>query len=106
MFSYEHSYPKVAELLFGDMTFMEAYQKTGRILNIPLVSDGDKSPPLVCNYKTTPHVLIGTAMLASSAIPGILPAIELKRKTSSGRILPYKEVGAKWRVRHPIMIMS
>lgn len=79
------------------MTFREAYEKSGRILSISVVSSGDRSPPLLLNYQSTPDVLIHSAVLASSAIPGIFPPVELKKKTADGRIVSYIEAGLRWR---------
>ncbi|EPE06800.1 patatin-like phospholipase [Ophiostoma piceae UAMH 11346] len=52
----------------GDLTFEEAFHRTGRVLNITVVtgtSAGDV--PSVLNYVTAPNVLIWTAAVASNA---------------------------------------
>ena len=49
------------------------------------------------NYKTAPDVCIFSAVLASSAIPKLLPAIELLRKTKNGEIVPFLAWGRFWR---------
>lgn len=41
-----------------------------------------KAPPLLCNYLTTPNLLVYSASLASCAIPGIFEAVELMAKAS------------------------
>ena len=46
---------------------------------------------------TAPDILICTAVLASSAVPGVLPAVELKRKRRDGTIVPYVAEGKRWR---------
>lgn len=81
----------------GDMTFMEAYQKTGRILNITAISTEEHSPSKLLNYKNSPDVVIWSAVLASSAVPLVLPPIELRRKLEDGRIVVYHEEGEYWR---------
>lgn len=48
----------------GDLTFEEAYQRTGRILNIIISSPSEEIPNLM-NYLTAPHVLIRSAAMAS-----------------------------------------
>ena len=57
----------------GDVTFLEAYRRTRRVLNITVTSSvdfgGDNSRLL--NYLTAPNVLIYSAVLASCAIPGV-----------------------------------
>ena len=81
----------------GNTTFLEAYRLTGRILNISVASEEKFSPPLLLNYKTTPNVVIWSAVLASAAVPGILHAVELQAKTADGSLEPYKMVGRRWR---------
>ncbi|KAI8898928.1 acyl transferase/acyl hydrolase/lysophospholipase [Globomyces pollinis-pini] len=81
----------------GDMTFLEAYEKTGRILNITAVSMESHSQLKVLNYINTPHVTVKSAVVASSSIPGVLPASELFMKDASGKIVPYYDAGRLWR---------
>ncbi|KAI8898927.1 acyl transferase/acyl hydrolase/lysophospholipase [Globomyces pollinis-pini] len=81
----------------GDMTFLEAYEKTGRILNITAVSMESHSKLKVLNYINTPHVTIRSAVVASSAIPGILPASELFMKDKNGKVVPFYDAGKLWR---------
>jgi hypothetical protein len=52
-----------------EMTFLEAYQHTNRILNISISPADSHQFPRLLNYLTAPNVLIGWAALASSAIP-------------------------------------
>ena len=51
----------------GDTTFDEAYQKTGRILNIVIAMSDTKGTPQLLNYITAPHVIIWSAVVASIA---------------------------------------
>ena len=56
------------------LTFKEAYERTGRVLNItctPLRSRGHLAPPLMLNHIDTPHV--GTASSNTQAIPQAPP---------------------------------
>lgn len=62
--------------LVGGFTFLEAFNRTGRILNI-MVSRSDGRDPMLCNYITAPHVLVWSACRASSAVPGIFAPCEL-----------------------------
>lgn len=41
----------------GDLTFLEAYNKTRRILNITVSSANSYEAPLLLNYMTAPHVV-------------------------------------------------
>ncbi|UJR17039.1 hypothetical protein I4U23_003937 [Adineta vaga] len=61
-------------------TFKEAYEKTGRILNITATNARKHSPPLCLNYLSTPNVTIASAVLASAAVPGLLHPVHLIEK--------------------------
>lgn len=61
------------ENLLGDLTFLEAYEKTGRVLNVVVCSANADEPPRVLNYLTAPQVLVWSAVAASSAFPGLFP---------------------------------
>eukprot|EP01083_Nonionella_stella_P091769 256632_1 len=65
----------------GDITFLEAYQQTGRILNVT-VSGGDANTmPRLLNFLNAPHVVIWSAVIASCAIPLFFAPQELFVKT-------------------------
>jgi len=59
--------------LVGDLTFLEAYQKTGFILNIPVCSKEDGSC-IFLNHQTAPTVLVWSAVAASTALPIFFPS--------------------------------
>ena len=63
---------KLEELL-GDLTFLEAYEKTGRVLNVVVCSANADEPARVLNYLTAPQVLVWSAVAASSSFPGLFP---------------------------------
>ncbi|KAI9216341.1 acyl transferase/acyl hydrolase/lysophospholipase [Blastocladiella britannica] len=71
----------------GDLTFQEAYEKTGRVLNISVVTGGRDASQKILNYKTSPNVVVWSAVLASSAVPGVIDPVQLriKRKRHDGR---------------------
>jgi hypothetical protein len=46
---------------FGHTTFLEAYQRCGRILNITVTTHGRHGKPFTLNYLTSPDVLIYSA---------------------------------------------
>ena len=52
----------VREHLGGDITFMEAYNKTHRILNITVSSSTNFEMPRLLNYLTAPNVVSKTAI--------------------------------------------
>ncbi|MCF6225121.1 MAG: DUF3336 domain-containing protein [Xanthomonadales bacterium] len=72
-----------------DMTFLEAYKHTGRILNISVSPAESNQFPRLLNYLTSPNVLIRRAALASSAIPGIFPSVQLRAKNFTGKSVVY-----------------
>jgi len=80
----------------GSMTFLEAYQRTGRILNVSCVPSDPHSPTILANYLTAPDCVVWSAVLASAAVPGILNPVVLMRKTPSGKLEPYS-FGHKWK---------
>ena len=49
----------------GNFTFQEAFDRTGRILNITVSPQNRSDPPRLLNYLTAPHVLIWSAAVAS-----------------------------------------
>ncbi|KEQ67949.1 uncharacterized protein M437DRAFT_37991 [Aureobasidium melanogenum CBS 110374] len=78
----------------GDLTFMEAYQRTKRVLNITVAPMGNGMPNLL-NYLTAPNVLIWSAALASNASDVLYSPLTMKCKDESGNIVP-------WASTHPI----
>ena len=85
----------------GDLTFLEAYRRTHRILNITVTSPGTTSSSgdgagQILNYLTAPNVIVWTAVLASCSIPGIFEPVELWAKTSSGQVRPYHFSRTAW----------
>lgn len=66
--------------LFGDMTFLEAYNRTRRILNVTVSSAGVYEMPRLLNYLTAPNVLIWSAVCASCSVPLIFNAYTLLEK--------------------------
>ncbi|QIX01455.1 hypothetical protein AMS68_006972 [Peltaster fructicola] len=83
---------RVVRANIGDATFEEAYERTGRILNITISTSTPGSPTLL-NYITAPNVLIWTAALASNAIEIRDSPVPLQCKLSDGSIalwdIPY-----------------
>mmetsp|Transcript_10990 Transcript_10990/g.15731 ORF Transcript_10990/g.15731 Transcript_10990/m.15731 type:complete len:830 (+) Transcript_10990:208-2697(+) len=68
----------------GDFTFQEAFDRTGRILNITVSPRSKSDPPRLLNYLTSPHVLIWSAALASASLPGVFEANRLVVKDPDG----------------------
>ena len=72
-----------------EMTFLEAYQHTNRILNITVSPADSHQFPRLLNYLTAPNVLIRRAALASAAIPGLFPPVQLRAKNFEGKSVAY-----------------
>ncbi|EEP81787.1 hypothetical protein UREG_06652 [Uncinocarpus reesii 1704] len=80
----------------GSTTFREAYERTGRILNVSCVPSDPHSPTILANYLTSPNCVIWSAVLASAAVPGILNPVVLMMKKPDGTLSPYS-FGHKWK---------
>ncbi|KAK5953146.1 hypothetical protein OHC33_005714 [Knufia fluminis] len=80
----------------GSMTFREAYERTGRVLNVSCVPSDPHSPTMLNNHITSPDCVIWSAVLASAAVPGILNPIVLMRKNKDDTLSPYS-FGHKWK---------
>jgi len=80
----------------GDITFMEAYEKTGRVMNINVMPATDHNMPRTLNYLTAPNVVVWSASICSCAIPGILQAQELLEKDERGELVPFIQEGMEF----------
>ncbi|OEU22509.1 patatin-domain-containing protein, partial [Fragilariopsis cylindrus CCMP1102] len=70
----------------GDFTFQEAFDRTGRILNITVTPNNSSDPPRLLNYLTAPHVLVWSATVASSSLPGVFESNRLMVKDADGTV--------------------
>jgi TAG lipase/steryl ester hydrolase/phospholipase A2/LPA acyltransferase len=68
----------------GNFTFQEAFDRTGRILNIVVTPNNPSDPPRLLNYLTAPHVMVWSAAVASSSLPGVFEATRLVLKEADG----------------------
>jgi len=73
----------------GSATFLEAYKRSGRILNISVSPTRTRQKPRVLNYLTSPDVLVEYAAQASCAVPGLFPPVALQARRADGRQAPY-----------------
>ncbi len=87
---------KCAWMTRGSLTFKEAYQRTGRILNVTCVPSDPHSPTILANYITAPDCVVWSAVLASAAVPGILNPVVLMKKNKDGTLSPYS-FGHRWK---------
>mmetsp|Transcript_17647 Transcript_17647/g.36624 ORF Transcript_17647/g.36624 Transcript_17647/m.36624 type:complete len:418 (-) Transcript_17647:7-1260(-) len=86
LFENEYWMKQIEWFASGNMTFAEAYKKTGRILCITLSAVTKKAPPVLLNYVTAPNVTIGSAVCASAAVPGFVRAMRLQIKDENGKV--------------------
>ncbi|TPX53981.1 hypothetical protein SeMB42_g00494 [Synchytrium endobioticum] len=80
----------------ADMTFLEAYHRTQRILNITVSSSTVYEMPRLLNYLTAPNVVIYSAIAASCAIPFVYRSAPLLMKDRSGKITAWNPSGQVW----------
>ncbi|WFD45346.1 hypothetical protein MPSI1_004028 [Malassezia psittaci] len=73
----------------GSLTFREAYERTGKTLNISVVPFEQHSPAQLLNHINAPDCLIWSAMMASAAVPGILNPVFLMQKLPDGSLHPW-----------------
>ncbi|MEZ5559602.1 MAG: DUF3336 domain-containing protein [Pseudomonadales bacterium] len=72
-----------------DLTFQEAFDLTGRRINISVSPREIHQQSRLLNAVTSPNVLIREAVLASCAIPGIFPPVTLAARNVRGERVPY-----------------
>ncbi|MCG8316913.1 MAG: patatin-like phospholipase family protein [Pseudomonadales bacterium] len=77
------------EVIPRDLTFQEAFEKTGRYINISISPAEKHQNSRLMNAITSPNVYIRSAVSASSSIPGVIPAERLYAKGFDGKPRPY-----------------
>ena len=80
---------RVAELI-PDLTFREAWELSGRHLNVSVAPAEKHQNGRLLNAITAPNVLIREAVLASCAVPGVFPPVMLMARGEDGARLPYQ----------------
>jgi len=113
LFDFDEWYEMIQWMTCGETTFEEAYKKTGRsdtlcnldtcglsLCRVPhcwlcfcstgrtfcitLSATTKKAPPVLLNHISAPNVVIASAICASAAVPGLIPAVRLKVKDANG----------------------
>jgi NTE family protein len=79
---------KIAKLI-PDITFQEAFERTGRHINISISPSDVHQTSRLLNAIASPNVYIRKAVLASCAVPGIYPPVMLEAKNVHGHPQPY-----------------
>jgi predicted acylesterase/phospholipase RssA len=72
-----------------DLTFQEAFLRTGRHINISVAPYEMHQTTRLLNAITSPNVLIRSAVMASTAIPAVFPPVVLSAKNKDGEAQPY-----------------
>ncbi len=77
------------ESVIPDITFQEAYEKTGRRISITIAPYEEHQTSRLMNAVTSPNVYVRTAVMASCAVPGVFPPVMLMAKNVYGEAQPY-----------------
>ncbi|RLA49498.1 MAG: DUF3336 domain-containing protein [Gammaproteobacteria bacterium] len=72
-----------------DLTFQEAYEKTGRQISISVAPAEPHQRSRLLNAITSPNVYVRYAVKASCAVPGVFPPVTLMAKNVHGEAQPY-----------------
>ncbi|MCB1689618.1 MAG: DUF3336 domain-containing protein [Halioglobus sp.] len=75
--------------LIPNMTFKEAYEKTGRSINISISPAEPRQNSRLLNHIASPNVTLRSAVLASTALPGVFQPVQLEARNVDGDIKPY-----------------
>ena len=83
------------EEFLPDLTFDEAFRRTGRHMNVPVAPAENHQKSRLLNADTSPNVFMREAVLASTAIPGFFPSVVLTAKNDQGERQAYLS-SRKW----------
>ncbi len=72
-----------------ELTFEEAFQKTGRAINISISPARMNHESRMLNATSSPNVYVRKGVLASTAVPGLFPPVTLVAKNYNGEPQPY-----------------
>lgn len=73
----------------GGETFVQAFERTRRILGVTVSPAEAHQQGRLLNYLTAPNVIVQNAVLASCAIPRVFEPVMLQARDSSGQTVPY-----------------
>ena len=77
------------ETIIPDITFQEAYEKTGRMISITIAPHEEHQTSRLMNAVTSPNVYVRSAVMASCAVPGVFEPVMLMAKNEYGEAQPY-----------------
>jgi TAG lipase/steryl ester hydrolase/phospholipase A2/LPA acyltransferase len=80
----------------------DAYQRTGRILNVSVSAADTEEPPRLLNYLTAPNVIVWSAVACSSAFPFLFAPQQLLARDARGYVVSFANTAAgeaqrRWR---------
>lgn len=84
------------EPICGDLTFAEAFARTGRLVNLS-TSTTSLGATLLLNHIITPNVLVRSAVQASCALTGVMRPGHLLAKNREGKIVLFESAGLLFR---------
>ncbi|PID42838.1 MAG: patatin [Proteobacteria bacterium] len=88
---YEAKERLLDEIVPRDITFQEAFELTGRYINISISPAEKHQNSRLMNAITSPNVYIRSAVSASFSVPGVVPSERLYAKGFDGNTRPYLE---------------
>ena len=80
---------EIATHFIPDMTFQEAFELTGRQLNVSIAPAETHQKSRLLNAIASPNVFIREAILASGAVPGVYAPVTLRAKNHHGEKQAY-----------------
>jgi hypothetical protein len=83
----------------GELTFLEAYRLTGRVLNIHVgryLPASKRTATWLLNYLTAPDVLVYSAAVASCACRGLYAPVDILEKSIDGRVTVCNPATMRW----------
>lgn len=90
---------RTCEFYYGDATFEEAFERTGKHVCITVSASrasGDTAQRLLLNHISTPHVTLASAVAASCALPGVMAPAKLLTKNTQGELEHFEVDGVEW----------
>lgn len=80
---------RIIARLMPDLTFQEAYEKTGRQISVTVAPAEPHQRSRLLNAITSPNVFVRSAVMASCAVPGVFPPVMLMARNVHGEAQPY-----------------
>lgn len=73
----------------GEESFVQAFERTRRILGVTVSPAELNQQPRLLNYLTAPNVMVKKAVQASCSIPGVFEPVMLEARDFNGDPVPY-----------------